>query len=88
MLVYDQLTPQRYAGTRNNSARFHTIARKKILMNTTGYDSRLLHGLVLAGGDGKRLEPYIEELKGERLSKQFVNFVGREKATRTGRPAS
>ena len=46
-------------------------------MNTTGYDSRLLHGLVLAGGDGKRLEPYIQELKGEKLPKQFVNFVGR-----------
>ena len=46
-------------------------------MNTAGYDSRLLHGLVLAGGDGRRLEPYIEELKGEKLPKQFVNFVGR-----------
>lgn len=46
-------------------------------MNITGYDSKLLHGLVLAGGDGRRLEPYIEELKGEKLPKQFVNFIGR-----------
>ncbi len=46
-------------------------------MNTTGYDSRLLHGLVLAGGDGRRLEPYIQELKGQKLPKQFVNFIGR-----------
>ena len=45
-------------------------------MNTTGYDSGLLHGLVLAGGDGRRLEPYIQELKGKKLPKQFVNFVG------------
>jgi mannose-1-phosphate guanylyltransferase len=48
-----------------------------MLMNATGYDSKLIHGLVLAGGDGRRLEPYIEELKGEKLPKQFVNFVGR-----------
>ncbi len=46
-------------------------------MNTTDYDSKFLHGLVLAGGDGRRLEPYIEELKGQKLPKQFVNFIGR-----------
>lgn len=46
-------------------------------MRATGHDSRLLHGLVLAGGDGRRLEAYIEELKGEKLPKQFVNIVGR-----------
>ncbi len=46
-------------------------------MNATGYDSKLLHGLVLAGGDGRRLEPYIKELKGQKLPKQFVNFIGR-----------
>ncbi len=46
-------------------------------MNSTVYDSRLIRGLVLAGGDGRRLQPYIEELKGEKLPKQFVNFVGR-----------
>jgi len=46
-------------------------------MNATGCDSRLLHGLVLAGGDGRRLEPYIKELKGQKLPKQFVNFIGR-----------
>ncbi len=47
------------------------------MINATGYDRRLLHGLVLAGGDGRRLEPYIQELKGEKLPKQFVNFIGR-----------
>jgi len=33
-------------------------------------------GLVLAAGDGTRLQPYIERLKGKQLPKQFVNFIG------------
>ncbi|MGZ8476450.1 MAG: sugar phosphate nucleotidyltransferase [Candidatus Binatia bacterium] len=36
-----------------------------------------LWGLVLAAGDGKRLQPYIRETRGTDLPKQFVNFVGR-----------
>jgi mannose-1-phosphate guanylyltransferase len=46
-------------------------------MEATGFDSRAIRGLVLAGGDGRRLQPYIQEVKGEKLPKQFVNFVGR-----------
>jgi len=38
--------------------------------------SRALWGLVLAAGDGTRLQRYIERMKGERLPKQFVNFIG------------
>lgn len=38
---------------------------------------RLLWGLVLAAGDGRRLERHVQELKGENLPKQYVNFVGR-----------
>jgi mannose-1-phosphate guanylyltransferase len=38
--------------------------------------STVLWGLVLAAGDGTRLQRYIERLKGERLPKQFVNFIG------------
>lgn len=34
-------------------------------------------GLVLAAGNGTRLEAYIERLKGKRVPKQFVNFIGR-----------
>lgn len=38
--------------------------------------STALWGLVLAAGDGTRLQRYIERMKGERLPKQFVNFIG------------
>jgi len=33
-------------------------------------------GLVLAGGEGKRLENYVRQLCGERLPKQYMNFIG------------
>lgn len=32
--------------------------------------------LVLAGGEGKRLQPYIKSLGKGELPKQYVNFVG------------
>jgi mannose-1-phosphate guanylyltransferase len=35
-----------------------------------------LWGLVLAGGEGQRLQDYVRELRGECLPKQYVNFVG------------
>jgi len=35
-----------------------------------------LWGLVLAGGEGKRLEDYVQQLRGEYLPKQYVNFIG------------
>ena len=35
-----------------------------------------LWGLVLAGGEGKRLQDYVQELRGECLPKQYVNFIG------------
>ena len=34
-------------------------------------------GLILAAGDGTRLQRYVERLKGLQLPKQYVNFVGR-----------
>lgn len=46
------------------------------MMDTTGID-RLVHGLVLAAGDGRRLRSYVQQLRGEALPKQYVNFVGR-----------
>lgn len=36
-----------------------------------------LWGLVLAAGDGNRLEGYVRELKGTVLPKQYVNVIGR-----------
>lgn len=36
-----------------------------------------LWGLVLAAGDGKRLQGFIREKHGENLPKQYVNFFGR-----------
>ena len=35
-----------------------------------------LWGLILAGGEGKRLEDYVRQLRGESLPKQYVNFTG------------
>lgn len=36
-----------------------------------------LWGLVLAGGEGKRLETFVQQLRGECLPKQYINFVGK-----------
>lgn len=33
-------------------------------------------GIVLAAGEGKRLQPFIQRLHGKDLPKQFVNFIG------------
>src|SRR5258708_5574281 len=46
-------------------------------MDRTNIDDRLLHGIVLAAGDGRRLERYVQEIKGEPLPKQYVNLIGR-----------
>jgi mannose-1-phosphate guanylyltransferase len=33
-------------------------------------------GIVLAAGEGKRLRPFIHRMRGDRLPKQYVNFIG------------
>ncbi len=33
-------------------------------------------GLVLAGGEGQRLRPFIYQLRGDSLPKQYINFIG------------
>lgn len=33
-------------------------------------------GIVLAGGDGKRLQGFVRRLRGKDLPKQYVNFIG------------
>jgi len=39
-------------------------------------DSNQRCGIVLAGGRGRRLGPFIHRLKGSSLPKQYVNFIG------------
>src|SRR5262245_5485899 len=36
-----------------------------------------LWGLILAAGDGRRLQHYVRQVRGEELPKQYVNFIGR-----------
>ncbi|MBI3611224.1 MAG: NTP transferase domain-containing protein [Nitrospirae bacterium] len=38
--------------------------------------SQVRCGIVLAAGEGKRLQAYIQRLRGKDLPKQFVNFIG------------
>jgi hypothetical protein len=43
--------------------------------NGNGFSSSL-YGIVLAAGEGKRLELFVHMLRGNALPKQFVNFIG------------
>jgi mannose-1-phosphate guanylyltransferase len=45
------------------------------MMHTTNLDERI-HGIVLAAGEGKQLEPYVQEIIGEPLPKQYVQLIG------------
>ena len=47
------------------------------MLNHENHLNGSLWGLVLAAGDGRRLEDYVSELKGRALPKQFVNVIGR-----------
>jgi mannose-1-phosphate guanylyltransferase len=47
------------------------------LFQRDAYRRAACWGLVLAGGDGKRLQSHIRQAKGIDLPKQYVNFVGR-----------
>ena len=47
------------------------------MMDITNVDDGLVHGIVLAAGEGKRLQPYVQEIRGEVLPKQYVNLIGR-----------
>ena len=46
------------------------------MIDPTALSQANLGGLVLAGGEGKRLEDYVRQLRGESLPKQYVNFIG------------
>jgi len=45
-------------------------------MSETGYETARC-GVILAAGDGKRLQPLIQRLRGDALPKQYVSFIGR-----------
>jgi mannose-1-phosphate guanylyltransferase len=53
-----------------------TGALQQLGLKHTGKDP-VLCGLVLAGGEGKRLRPFVHLLRGDLLPKQYVNFIGR-----------
>src|ERR1041385_1926512 len=54
-----------------------------MLGNQLGFEKRAAKktptscALVLAGGEGKRLRPFVHLLRGDFLPKQYVNFIGR-----------
>ena len=52
------------------------VADERLMMDMTNVDDRLLHGIVLAAGEGKRLQPYVQEIGGA-LAKQYVNLIER-----------
>src|SRR5262245_45446206 len=49
-----------------------------MIQSGVGYSNNdeVLCGIVLAGGEGKRLQPFIRSLGRGTLPKQYVNFVG------------
>jgi mannose-1-phosphate guanylyltransferase len=44
-------------------------------MNATNYRARRC-SIILAGGDGKRLQPFVRKLMGVDLPKQYISFTG------------
>ena len=53
-------------------------ARSRSLTSQNGHcEAPFLCGLVLAGGEGKRLRSFIHLLRQDLLPKQYVNFIGR-----------
>jgi mannose-1-phosphate guanylyltransferase len=49
---------------------------QKIGESEDGTGDLLLCGIVLAGGEGKRLRPFVHLLRQDLLPKQYVNFIG------------
>lgn len=46
-------------------------------MEPSRLDRRLFHALILAAGEGRRLQALVQQLKNETLPKQYVNVIGR-----------
>ena len=50
----------------------------EVTQNGVGHnDDEVFCGIVLAGGEGRRLQPFIKSLGKGTLPKQYVNFIGR-----------
>lgn len=45
-------------------------------MDSVFSPARSRYGVVLAGGDGRRLEPFVNRVRGDSLPKQYLTFVG------------
>jgi mannose-1-phosphate guanylyltransferase len=45
-------------------------------MNSWVSQEHSRYGVVLAGGEGRRLEPFVRRLRGDALPKQYVTFLG------------
>jgi mannose-1-phosphate guanylyltransferase len=50
--------------------------RERESANRTSRDASLRAAVVLAGGDGRRLESYVRRLRGDALPKQYVTLYG------------
>lgn len=51
-------------------------ARDELSSVGTGPEARSRNAVVLAGGDGRRLEPFVRRLRGDALPKQYVSLYG------------
>jgi len=58
------------------------------MMDTRSVDDGLVHGIVLAAGEGRRLQRYVQEIRSELLPKQYVNLIGRRSAAIDGECAT
>jgi mannose-1-phosphate guanylyltransferase len=53
------------------------MVKENRLRKEAGTESASIRsGIILAAGEGKRLQPFIHQLRGDRLPKQYVNFIG------------
>jgi uncharacterized membrane protein YphA (DoxX/SURF4 family) len=50
---------------------------ERFMMDRANVDDRLLHGIVLAAGEGRRLQLYVQEISGDALLKRYVKSIGR-----------
>lgn len=50
------------------------------MMDTKSVDDGLVHRIVLAAGEGRRLQRYVQEIRSEPLPKQYVNLIGSRSA--------
>lgn len=52
------------------------IRSNALKIETEPSPSSIRTGIILAAGEGKRLQPFIRQLRGDALPKQYVTFIG------------